>query len=81
MSLCICFVSYPKLLIALPFAVVFVFLVLKFSMGASTEALRMDAMSRSPVNSLFSTTLQSLVTIRAFRRQEHINRKFQHLVD
>ena len=81
MYLCICFINYPKLLFALPFAVVYVILALKFSMAASTESLRLDAMSRSPVNSLFSTTLESLVTIRAYRREEHMNRKFQHLVD
>ena len=81
MYLCICFMTYPVLLFVLPLAIVVVILTVKFSMASSTESLRLDAMSRSPVNSLFSTTLESLVTIRAYRREEHMNRKFQHLVD
>ena len=72
---------YPKLLFLLAANLLFIFLILKFAMRSCIEALRLDAISRSPINSLFSATLQNLITIRAYNREEAISREFESLVD
>ena len=38
----------------------------RLSLTATTDALRLDAITRSPVNSLFAATLGGLLTVRAF---------------
>ena len=81
MYLSICFIVFPSLFFALPFAIFLIALLVKFSAVASVQSLRHDAISRSPVNSLFSTTLENLVTVRAYRKEQTINSKFQNLVD
>ena len=69
-------VSLLLTVIVLPFMgvvlAIMVFLMFKAKHRAarlSNEALRWDAITRSPINSLFSATLRGLITIRAFRQQ------------
>ena len=81
MYLVICFVLYPYLFFLLPFVLLLFVLLLKFALVASVESIRQDALSRSPINSLFSSTLESLITIRAYNQQTSLNDKFQDLVD
>ena len=48
---------YPYLLLVFALNVLLIFIILKFAMRSAIEALRHDAISRSPINSLFSATL------------------------
>ena len=48
---------YPFLLLLLLFALLLMFLVAKFAIRTTIDALRLDAISRSPINSFFSATL------------------------
>ena len=48
---------YPVLLFLLFAVVLLVSLVVHFGLRSAVDALRLDAISRSPINSLFSTTL------------------------
>ena len=70
---CLSISVYPSLLFVLLASIIVVYLILKFATGAATDALRHDAISRSPINSLFSATLNNLVTIRAYRRERIMN--------
>ena len=75
LHLAILLVSVLLSVIVLPFMavvlVIMVFLMFKAKRRAallSNEALRWDAITRSPINSLFSATLRGLITIRAFKQ-------------
>ena len=48
---------YPSLALVVLVALVMIFFIYKFVVRTSTDSLRHDAISRSPINSLFSTTL------------------------
>ena len=48
---------------------------------ATLDSLRLDASTRSPLNSLFASSLQSLFTLRAYRQQAFFRRKFLDQVD
>ena len=50
-------VVYPAMMGVLLVAILIIVLVLNFAMRTSIDSLRHDAISRSPINSLFSTTL------------------------
>ena len=73
MYLVICFVLYPFLFLLLPFVLLLFVLLLKFALVTSVESIRQDALSRSPINSLFSSSLESLITIRAYNQQASLN--------
>ena len=48
---------------------------------AQLDSLRLDGVTRSPINSLFSSSLQSLFTIRAYNQSHFFKRTFDELVD
>ena len=48
---------YPSLALVVIVALVLIYLTFKFVVRTSTDSLRHDSISRSPINSLFSTTL------------------------
>ena len=74
-------VVYPSMMGVLPVAILIIVLVLKFAMRTYIDSLRHDTITRSPINSLFSTTLESLITLRAYRRQNTLTAQFEELVD
>lgn len=45
------------------------------------SALRLDSVSRGPVNSQFSATVEGLLTIRAYKQEENMKNEFFRLVD
>ena len=76
----------PVMAVVLVLLIVMMFKVKNRSAALSNEALRWDAISPSPINSLISATLRGgggggLITIRAFKQQEFFMRKFMELVD
>ena len=48
---------YPFLILVLLLALLLMYLVTKFALRTSVDALRFDAISRSPINSYFSASL------------------------
>jgi ABC-type multidrug transport system fused ATPase/permease subunit len=50
-------------------------------LASSREIKRLDAVSRSPVYALFSSTLSGLVTVRGFKMSEMVSRDFMSKVD
>lgn len=67
---------YPLLLLLMIGVFICIALILHFAMKNSVDALRLDAISRAPINSLFSTTLENLITIRAYKSEPILNQKF-----
>ena len=53
----------------------------RYYLQSSREVKRLDAVSRSPVYAFFSSTLNGLITLRAFRVQADFIRQFQQRVD
>ena len=47
----------------------------------TTETLKWDGITRSPMNSLFSATIQGLMTIRAYSKQSYFIRKLESQID
>lgn len=70
MYLVVCFIVYPYLFLILPVALILLIFLVKFAKLASVESMRLDAISRSPINSFFSATISNLITIRAYRREK-----------
>ena len=68
-SLLLTVIVLPFMAVVLAFMVCLTFRVKRRAALLSNEALRWDAITRSPINSLFSATLRGLITIRAFRQQ------------
>eukprot|EP00455_Lapot_gusevi_P053824 TRINITY_DN848_c0_g1_i5.p1 TRINITY_DN848_c0_g1~~TRINITY_DN848_c0_g1_i5.p1 ORF type:complete len:1312 (-),score=307.44 TRINITY_DN848_c0_g1_i5:62-3997(-) len=74
-------VSNPyALLSTIPVIPAFLFIRRKFLL-ASREVKRIDAMTRSPIYALFSSTLNGLMTVRAFGVQEVFAHKFLTVMD
>ena len=48
---------YPYLILVLVIAFLLMYLVMNFTLRTSVDALRYDAISRSPINSYFSASL------------------------
>ncbi|KAJ6536775.1 P-loop containing nucleoside triphosphate hydrolase protein, partial [Mycena vulgaris] len=67
----------PWLTLAVPFAAGFYWMVMSFYLKTSKQFQQLSAASKSPLYTLFSTTLSGLVTIRAMRVQSY----FQNLND
>ena len=57
------------------------FLIRKIALMSTMDCLRYDAITRSPINSMFSASLNGLMTIRAYQQEAHFKRKFLDLVD
>ncbi|KAJ7359935.1 P-loop containing nucleoside triphosphate hydrolase protein [Mycena albidolilacea] len=62
-------IATPLLVFALPFLAVFATYFLKFYLATSKQFQRLEAESKSPLYTLFGTTISGLVTVRAFRAQ------------
>ncbi|XP_074658407.1 ATP-binding cassette sub-family C member 5-like isoform X2 [Tubulanus polymorphus] len=72
---------FPWFLLAVaPLGVVFIVLQRVFRVGIR-ELKRHDAVTMSPLYSFVTTTVQGLVTIRAYRKQDDYYRRFNELVD
>ena len=78
---CLSFVSFPYIAFALPLLGLLLAVVVKAAQIPIIDSLRLDALTRGPVNSLFAACLTSLPTIRAFNRQAHFTTRFDALVD
>ena len=52
------------------------FVVRKLSINAANDALKFDAISRSPINSLYASSLVGLATFRAYRVNDIYNKRF-----
>ncbi len=73
--------TYPYLAILVVVLFAFMLLVRKLSLTATMDSFRYDAMTRSPINSMFSASLHGLITIRAYRKQTHFKNRFLEMVD
>ncbi|KAF7344045.1 hypothetical protein MVEN_01694000 [Mycena venus] len=60
----------PLLVFALPPLVVFGVYLLKFYLATSKQFRRLEAASKSPLYTLFGTTVAGLITVRAYRAQD-----------
>lgn len=74
-------VTFWYMIFLLP-PMVYVFIVLQRRyLRTSREIKRWEAVSRSPIYSDFSATLDGLITLRAYRLQRFASRRFQRSVD
>ena len=74
-------ITYPYLIVMVVVLFFFMLLIRKCSLTATMDSLRFDAITRSPINSLFSASLHGLITIRAYQKQSYFKTKFLKLVD
>ncbi len=74
-------IVYPLLIVVVLVIVILMLLVRRFSLVGTMDSLRYDAITRSPINSMFSASLNGLMTIRAYRRSAYFEAKFLNLVD
>lgn len=47
----------------------------------TSETLKWDGITRSPMNSLFNVTIKGLMTIRAYSKETYFVSKLEHLID
>ena len=74
--------SVAPYILAIVAPIVPVFLWLRrYYLQSSREVKRLDAVSRSPIYAFFSSTLNGLITLRAFRVQGDFIQQFQQRVD
>ncbi len=71
----------PMMAVVVIILVVFMLLLKRRATFITNETLRWDAITRSPLNSLFAATLHGLATVRAFARQPHFRARFLALTD
>ena len=57
---------FPWLLVLFPFLFLAAWALISLSQTAIIDSIRYDALSRSPINSLFAASLASLPAIRAY---------------
>ncbi|KAJ3276362.1 Multidrug resistance-associated protein 4 [Terramyces sp. JEL0728] len=69
-------VVMPYVMILLPFIAVFFYYLRKYYITTSRQVKRIEATTRSPVYSSFSTTLEGLSVIRAFSAEERFKSMF-----
>ncbi|KAK7008519.1 hypothetical protein R3P38DRAFT_2643731 [Favolaschia claudopus] len=62
-------IATPLLVIALPFLMVFGGYFLRFYLATSKQFRRLETESRSPLYTLFGTTVSGLISVRAFRAE------------
>ena len=74
-------ITYPYLIVMVILLFFLMLLIRKCSLTATMDCLRFDAISRSPINSLFSASLHGLITIRAYKKDSYFKEKFLKLVD
>eukprot|EP00597_Dinobryon_sp_UTEXLB2267_P000867 CAMPEP_0170058302 /NCGR_PEP_ID=MMETSP0019_2-20121128/977_1 /TAXON_ID=98059 /ORGANISM="Dinobryon sp., Strain UTEXLB2267" /LENGTH=1219 /DNA_ID=CAMNT_0010263211 /DNA_START=4007 /DNA_END=7666 /DNA_ORIENTATION=+ len=74
-------IAFPYMVALLPpLGYAFIYLRRKF-LRTSRELKRWEAISRSPIYSDFSATLDGLITLRAYKLQDKASRRFQNQVD
>ena len=74
--------SVAPYILAIVAPIIPVFLWLRrYYLQSSREVKRLDAVSRSPIYAFFSSTLNGLITLRAFRVQADFMRQFEERVD
>ena len=74
-------IVYPFLIIIIVIIFVLAFFVRKYSIVATNDSLKWDAVSRGPINTLYASTLGGVMQIRAYRKQEAFERIFMKNVD
>ena len=62
---------YPYLAIVVLLLVALMLLIRKVALTSTMDCLRYDAITRSPINSMFSASLNGIMTIRAYGKEEH----------
>uniref|UniRef100_A0A5S6Q8F7 ABC-type glutathione-S-conjugate transporter n=1 Tax=Trichuris muris TaxID=70415 RepID=A0A5S6Q8F7_TRIMR len=60
---------------------IFYYAVQRFYVSSSRQLKRMESVSRSPVYSLFQEVIQGVISIRAYRAQQHFRDSFDKHVD
>ena len=76
----ICVTFWYMIFLLPPMAYLFIALQKRY-LRTSREVKRWEAVSRSPIYSDFSSTLDGLITLRAYRLQRYASRRFQRSVD
>ena len=74
-------IVYPYLFVILIIVFTSMYYLRQKSLVATMDSLRYDAITRSPMNSMFSASLNGLMTIRAYNKAEYFEQKFYSLVD
>lgn len=62
---------YPYLGVVVVVLIALMMLIRKLSLTSTMDSLRYDAITRSPINSMFSASLNGLMTIRAYAKEAH----------
>ncbi|KAF7334709.1 hypothetical protein MVEN_02301600 [Mycena venus] len=62
-------IATPLLAFALPFLAIFCVYFLRFYLSTSKQFRRLESASKSPLYTLFGTTISGLITVRAYRAQ------------
>ena len=74
-------IVFPYLIVIIIFIFLAMYYVRQKSLVATMDSLRYDAITRSPMNSMFSASLDGLMTIRAYNKADHFEKRFHSLVD
>ena len=74
-------IVFPYLLLVIIVVLVAMYFVRQKSLVATVDSLRYDAITRSPINSMFSASLTGLITIRAYNKTNYFEKQFYSLVD
>ncbi|CAK0813710.1 unnamed protein product, partial [Prorocentrum cordatum] len=77
----ICRVLWPYSLAVVPVPVAMYVWLLQFSRRSIRELQRLDALSRSPLQSIFAETLQGISSVRAYRCQDRYLLRLSECVD
>ena len=76
-SLIIAVMVFPAMLLVVPFLLLAASGAIYLARRPIIDSLRYDALSRSPINSLFVASLSNLPTIRAYEQGEWLRRHFE----
>ncbi|KAF7349689.1 hypothetical protein MSAN_01695700 [Mycena sanguinolenta] len=80
-SLVFILVATPWLTLAVPFLGAFYWAILSFYLRTSQQLQQLGAASKSPLYTLFSTTVSGLITIRALGVEKHFEAQNDHYLD
>ena len=72
---------FPWLLVLLPLLLLAALWLVSLARVPLVDSIRHDAMSRAPINSLFSASFASLPAIRAYQQGSSLQRKFEDLLE
>ena len=76
MTVTVSIIVLPFMAIILIIMIVGMVVLKRRAAPVTNEALKWDGITRSPMNSLFASTLRGLITIRAYARQKHFINSF-----